>query len=108
MRELGHRVVDFLVDRLHEDARPLRRASAANMTALACAREAKAGAMRDDLVLYVSDQAHSSIARGARVLGFRPEQVRVLPSDPGMRLTPETLGSAMETDLRAGRVPLFV
>jgi aromatic-L-amino-acid decarboxylase len=29
--------------------------SAANMTAFACAREAKAGAMRDDLVLYVSD-----------------------------------------------------
>src|SRR5207253_5517599 len=47
-------------------------------------------------------------ARGARVLGFTPAQVRVLPSDPGMRLTPETLGSAIETDLRAGRVPLFV
>ena len=55
--------------------------SAANMTAIACAREAMAGAMRDDLVLYVSDQAHSSIARAARVLGFRPEQVRVLPTD---------------------------
>jgi hypothetical protein len=39
--------------------------SAGNLTALACAREALAGPMRDDLVLYVSDQAHSSIARGA-------------------------------------------
>src|SRR4051812_5911506 len=33
--------------------------SAANLTALACAREARVGAMRDDLVVYVSDQAHS-------------------------------------------------
>ena len=35
--------------------------SAANMTALACAREARIGAMRPDVVAYVSDQAHSSI-----------------------------------------------
>ena len=38
--------------------------------------------------LYVSDQAHSSIARAARILGFRPEQVRVLPSDESFRLAP--------------------
>jgi len=82
--------------------------SAANMTALACAREAKAGPMRDDLVLYVSDQAHSSIARAARILGFRPGQVRVLPSDAGLRLEPETLAAAIEADLRAGRSPLAV
>jgi len=82
--------------------------SAANMTALACAREAKAGAMRDDLILYVSDQAHSSIARAARILGFRPNQVRVLPSDGELRLAPETLLGAIEADLRAGRTPLAV
>ena len=82
--------------------------SAANMTALACAREAKAGAMRDDLVLYVSDQAHSSVARAARILGFRPDQVRVLPSDATLRLAPETLAAAIEADLRAGRSPLAV
>ena len=45
--------------------------SAANMTAVACAREARAGPMNERLVLYVSDQAHSSLARAARVLGFR-------------------------------------
>jgi glutamate/tyrosine decarboxylase-like PLP-dependent enzyme len=82
--------------------------SAANMTALACAREAKAGAMRDDLVLYVSDQAHSSIARAARILGFRPERVRVLPTESSLHLSPESLAEAMETDVRAGRTPLAV
>jgi len=82
--------------------------SAANMTALACAREAKAGAVRDDLVLYLSDQAHSSIARAARILGFRPEQVRVLPTEPDLRLSPDSLAEAIETDLQAGRTPIAV
>ena len=36
------------------------------MTALACAREALLGPMTDRVVVYVSDQAHSSIARAAR------------------------------------------
>src|ERR1700693_5777031 len=55
--------------------------SAANMTALACARESLIGAMADDVVVYLSDQAHASLARAARILGFRPDQVRVLPTD---------------------------
>lgn len=63
--------------------------SAANMTALACARETLAGPMADDLVVYLSDQAHSSLARAARTLGFRPGQVRVLPSDRDFRLPAE-------------------
>ena len=82
--------------------------SAGNLSALACAREALAGPMRDDLVLYVSDQTHSSIARAARVLGFRPEQVRVLPSDARFRLAPGTLAAAMEADERRGLTPFAV
>jgi len=82
--------------------------SAANMTALACARESLAGAMTPDLVVYVSDQAHSSLARAARILGFRPDQVRVLPVDETFRLDPRTLVAAIDTDLAAGRRPLFV
>ena len=82
--------------------------SAANLTALACARETLVGSMSTDVVGYVSDQAHSSIGRAARVLGFRPEQLRVLPHDAGFRLDPRTLAAAMDADLRAGRRPLFV
>ena len=82
--------------------------SAANLTAMACARETLAGEMSDDLVGYVSDQAHSSIARAARVLGFKPEQLRVLPSDADYRLDPRVLAGAMDADLRSGRRPLFV
>ena len=81
--------------------------SAANMTAIACAREALAGPMNEGLVLYVSDQAHSSLARAARVLGFRPDQVRVLPADSSYRLAPDVLAAAMDADLAAGRTPLL-
>ncbi len=82
--------------------------SAGNLTALACAREALAGPMRGDLVLYVSDQAHSSVARAARLLGFRPEQVRVLPSDESFRLAPHTLAAAMDADEQRGLTPFAV
>jgi len=82
--------------------------SAANLTALACARESLVGSMTADVVGYVSDQAHSSLGRAARVLGFRPEQVRVLPHDAGFRLDPRTVAAAMDDDLRAGWRPLFV
>jgi aromatic-L-amino-acid/L-tryptophan decarboxylase len=82
--------------------------SAANLAALACAREALLGVMSDQVVAYVSDQAHSSIARAARVLGFRPNQVRVLPVDDGHRMRPGALAAAMSADLRGGRRPLFV
>ena len=82
--------------------------SAANMTALACAREVRSGAMTDRLVAYVSDQAHSSFARTARLLGFGFNQLRVLPSDERFRMRPDALEAAIDADLRAGFVPLFV
>lgn len=81
--------------------------SAANMTALAVAREARADGMAGDLVLYVGDQAHSSLARAARLLGFGPGQVRVLPTGADLRLDPATLAEAIAADRRAGRRPLF-
>jgi glutamate/tyrosine decarboxylase-like PLP-dependent enzyme len=82
--------------------------SAANMTALACARERLAGAMTPDLVVYLPDQAHSSLARAVRVLGFGPAQVRVLPVDGDHRLRADALGAAMRADAAAGLRPLFV
>ena len=82
--------------------------SAANMTAVACAREARLGAMSDTATAYMSDQAHSSMARAARILGFRPEQVRILPSDERSRLSPEILRRAMDADVEAGLTPLLV
>jgi glutamate/tyrosine decarboxylase-like PLP-dependent enzyme len=78
--------------------------SAANLTALLVAREA-AGGPSPDSVVYVSDQAHSSLARTARAMGLRPHQVRVLPTDDRWRLAPDTVAAAVRADRDAGRVP---
>ncbi len=78
--------------------------SAANLTALLVAREV-AGGPSDNSVVYLSDQAHSSLARTARAMGLRPQQVRVLPTDDRWRLGPETVAAAVHADRRAGRIP---
>ena len=82
--------------------------SAANLTAIACAREVLVGPMSDRIVIYVGDQSHSSIARAARHLGFRPSQVRIIPTDADLRMRPDDLASAMAADERAGRQPFLV
>ena len=82
--------------------------SAANLTALACAREARLGAMDERAVVYMSDQTHSSLARAARALGFRPDQVRVIPTDERARMRPRALLGAIRSDEAAGRLPLLV
>jgi aromatic-L-amino-acid/L-tryptophan decarboxylase len=82
--------------------------SAANLTAIACAREVLVGPMSTRIVAYVGDQSHSSIARAARHLGFRPDQVRVIPTDAGLRMRPDDLASAMDADVRGGRLPFLV
>ena len=82
--------------------------SAANITAIACAREVLVGPMSTRIVAYVGDQSHSSIARAARHLGFRPDQVRIIPTDAGLRMRPDDLASAMDADVKAGRLPFLV
>ena len=80
--------------------------SAANLTALACARETLVGHGDDRAVLYVSDQTHASVGRAVRVLGFAQNRVRVLPTDADQRLDPATVSTAIDADLGAGLRPL--
>jgi len=82
--------------------------SAANLTALACARETRLGAMDGSAIVYFSDQSHSSLARAARALGFRHDQVRVIPSDDRARIRVDALRAAVGFDLGMGRRPLAV
>jgi glutamate/tyrosine decarboxylase-like PLP-dependent enzyme len=78
--------------------------SAANLTALLVARDT-AGGPSPASVVYVSDQAHSSVARTARAMGLRSEQVRVLPTDDHWRLRPDAVAAAIQADRAAGRLP---
>jgi aromatic-L-amino-acid/L-tryptophan decarboxylase len=82
--------------------------SAANLTAIACAREALIGPMSPRIVMYTGDQTHSSVARAARHLGFRPDQLRVLPTDDDFRLRPRDVAAAIDADLAADRLPFLV
>jgi glutamate/tyrosine decarboxylase-like PLP-dependent enzyme len=80
--------------------------SAANLTALACARETRVGAMDGNAVVYLSDQTHSSVARAARALGFAPERVRIIPTDERARIRVDALTAAIDADRTAGLTPL--
>ncbi len=82
--------------------------SAANLTAIACAREALVGPMSPRIVAYASDQTHSSLARAARHLGFRPDQLRVIATDEGFRIRTDDLAAAIDADAEAGRLPFLV
>jgi len=82
--------------------------SVANLTGLVLAREARLGDMRRDGGIYASQLVHSAVDRGARILGFRDEQVRKLPLDDAFRLDVSALREAVAGDAAAGRVPFCV
>jgi glutamate/tyrosine decarboxylase-like PLP-dependent enzyme len=83
--------------------------SISNLTALVTARQAQFGTgdWRRGTI-YFSDQAHSSIVRALRILGFGTDQIRAIPADAGFRLPVEALISAIKSDKASGRVPFCV
>jgi aromatic-L-amino-acid/L-tryptophan decarboxylase len=82
--------------------------SMANLTALAAARERFAPGAPHRAVLYVGDQAHASVRKAARVLGFLPEHVRVCPTVDGLRLDPEAVRVAVKQDRCDGLLPVAI
>jgi aromatic-L-amino-acid/L-tryptophan decarboxylase len=83
--------------------------SVANLVALAAARTARLdGRAEPDAVVYASDQAHSAVDRALALLGFRPDQLRRLPTAPGWRLDAGDVRRAMAEDRAAGRRPFCV
>jgi aromatic-L-amino-acid/L-tryptophan decarboxylase len=82
--------------------------SMANLSGLATARAVKLGGPDSSAMLYLSDQAHSSVAKGLRVLGFAASQVRSVPVDFGLRMDAEALEQAIADDRRQGKKPFCV
>ncbi|MBS7623634.1 aminotransferase class V-fold PLP-dependent enzyme, partial [Candidatus Bathyarchaeota archaeon] len=82
--------------------------SVANLTALAVARHVKLRDHIEGAVVYGSDQVHSSIERGLRLLGFSQTQFRKLRSDDGFRLVPSDLQREVAVDRAAGMTPFCV
>jgi aromatic-L-amino-acid decarboxylase len=85
-------------------------ASSATLCALVAARDRALarGTSLDRLVVYSSEHAHSSLEKGARVAGLRPENVRLLDVDDSFALRPDALEAAIEADTAAGLVPCLV
>ena len=82
--------------------------SLANLSAIVAARRARLGDEDfRDAVIYLSDQAHHSVAKAAVQVGFAPRQIRELDTDERFRLRPDTLAQAVREDRRAGRRPLL-
>lgn len=79
--------------------------SMANLTALATARKVKCGEDFSRSVIYLSDQAHSSNIKAINILGFRKEQVRIIPTDMEFKLSINKLKNAIAKDKLEGLQP---
>ncbi|MFN2565785.1 MAG: aspartate aminotransferase family protein [Gemmatimonadaceae bacterium] len=85
--------------------------SAATLTAVVAARHAVVG---DDaerlsrLVMYASDQAHSSVARAAWIAGVPRSHVRVVQTDDRFSMRTDALRTAIRRDRDTGFLPFLV
>ncbi|MCE2392824.1 MAG: aminotransferase class I/II-fold pyridoxal phosphate-dependent enzyme [Proteobacteria bacterium] len=80
--------------------------SAASLDALVAARESAGHPER--ATVYMSDLSHSAHIRAARIIGIRPECIRLLPSDDRFRLDVNALAWAVAEDRDAGFNPIAV
>jgi aromatic-L-amino-acid decarboxylase len=60
------------------------------------------------LVVYCSDQAHSSVDKAVIALGMGHENLRRVPSDASFRMRADALEEAMAADLAEGHRPVAV
>lgn len=96
-------------------------ASTATLVALITARDAKTQRRKDatdfaswrpcaldELTVYASEEAHSSVAKGARMAGFKPDRVRAIPADDAFAMRSDLLAGAIAADRAAGLTPACV
>ena len=82
--------------------------SLATLTALVAARHHRLG---DDFragSFYVTASTHHCVAKAARIAGFRPGQVRVVPTDANLRMDVAAAARLIAADRRAGLRPFLL
>jgi len=82
--------------------------SMANLTALVTARRLRCGDDFSKAIIYMSDQAHSSNIKAIRVLGFKKEQVRIIPTDIEFKMAINKLKNAIAKDRLEGLTPFCI
>ena len=92
-------------------------ASTATLTALLCARERTSSFSQNNqglqggeapMVVYASDQAHSSVEKDALLAGFGKKYLRYVATDRSNAMRIEALAEAIEADRAAGLRPCAV
>ena len=92
-------------------------ASSATLCALLTAREKvtdwrtnKEGmtSLSSSLIVYTSEEAHSSTEKGAKIAGFGKDSVRLIRTDNQFKMCPEALRSAVVEDISKGCTPTCV
>ncbi|KAL6695640.1 pyridoxal phosphate-dependent transferase [Trichoderma pleuroticola] len=83
--------------------------SVANLTAVVTARDAKLQfEQRPKAVIYMSEQTHSSMAKGIVVAGFHRNQIRRVQCDSNYRIKPLSLRQQIESDRKNGLIPFMI
>ncbi|MGD2294488.1 MAG: pyridoxal-dependent decarboxylase [Candidatus Aminicenantes bacterium] len=89
-------------------------ASTATLVALLTAREKVTGfesnkkGLQEPLIIYMSEEAHSSVDKGAKIAGYGSENLRRIPTDETFAMIPEKLEGAIFADKKAGLLPACV
>lgn len=92
-------------------------ASTATLCALICARERATDFAQnrlglqgeaEALVVYASDQAHSSVPKATLLAGFGAANLRLIPTDDTHALRLDLLEEAVDADIVAGRRPCAI
>jgi len=82
--------------------------SLANLTALTAARSIKCGEDFSNAIIYLSDQAHSSNIKAIHILGFKKEQIRMIPTDFEFKISINKLKNEIAKDKLQGKKPFCI
>lgn len=85
--------------------------STANLMALAMARETmlpgnETGAR--PCAVYASEQVHMSVPKAVALLGIGRANLRLIPTDEGLRMRTDALAAAIAADRKAGHTPIAI
>ena len=79
--------------------------SMANLTGLVTARRQKCGDDFSKAIIYMSNQTHSSNIKALKTIGFKKEQVRLIPVDSDYKISINKLKNAIAKDRIEGYQP---
>lgn len=89
-------------------------ASTANLVALLTAREKATNfesnreGLKKPLSIYISEEAHSSVDKGAKIAGYGARNIRRIPTDDTFAMIPKKLEEAVMADKEKGYIPACV